>query len=682
MQLAEVIFTEEAMWKTFNFLANTEYIMFSEKEPSILRGEETLKVYGKEMIRRCEDLKSKLNCLKQTLKEYNFEEGQGITGDAKSNMEKLDTHFKNNNMDHKMAFETYEKELKKRFDELNVQLQSRQVLIDSVVSNKEKLDSLSRAKEVVPSEILERSTGFEDKKLKTFYGLVPTENVNILRKILFRYSRGNLLINMVNLDNSHYVVEEYKNKNIVQKSLIFVITPCGEGNRFVKEIEKQLFYQRFEELEMPFAHNLDEMRLETEQNLNDNIEILDVTNDKIKKILRNIIGIKGVGDINFISICQLIIAREMNFAEKMFLVEKRDVLYSVMIWIPSKYYDYIDGGLSDLTIDDYDPSEIPPRLIKLESNNLHKLKVKKTPTYFELNALSAPFQEIVDTYGVPRYKEANPGLFTIISFPFFFGLMFGDVGHGSLVLFAGIIMVATIHDKNHSLYQAKWMIFLMGFFATYCGLIYSEWFASVLPVFKSCYDVSDAHFKRKEGECNYPIGFDYIWYLSENETAFLNSFKMKFSIIIGVIQMLFGVILKASNGIYFGLWENVVFEAIPQFLFMFATFGYMSIAIILKWLTDWTGRESEAVSIIQMFINFTSVDVPLFGDGTAQKTLQNIFLWVCVIGFFVMLIPKPIVVYCRNKKKQQALKKNKELYDNDSGDHIMSKFYPFMVNTQ
>lgn len=43
----------------------------------------------------------------------------------------------------------------------------------------------------------------------------------------------------------------------------------------------------------------------------------------------------------------------------------------------------------------------------------------------------------MDTYGIPRYKESNPGLFTIVSFPFLFGLMFGDVGHGmGIVIFA------------------------------------------------------------------------------------------------------------------------------------------------------------------------------------------------------------------------------------------------------
>jgi V-type H+-transporting ATPase subunit a len=33
------------------------------------------------------------------------------------------------------------------------------------------------------------------------------------------------------------------------------------------------------------------------------------------------------------------------------------------------------------------------------------------------------YQMIVDTYGVPSYKEANPALLSMVLFPFMFGVM-------------------------------------------------------------------------------------------------------------------------------------------------------------------------------------------------------------------------------------------------------------------
>jgi V-type H+-transporting ATPase subunit a len=55
-------------------------------------------------------------------------------------------------------------------------------------------------------------------------------------------------------------------------------------------------------------------------------------------------------------------------------------------------------------------------------------KWQNPPTYFRTTKLTDAFQSIVNTYGYPRYKEANPGLFTIFTFPFLFGIMYGDIG--------------------------------------------------------------------------------------------------------------------------------------------------------------------------------------------------------------------------------------------------------------
>lgn len=91
------------------------------------------------------------------------------------------------------------------------------------------------------------------------------------------------------------------------------------------------------------------------------------------------------------------------------------------------------------------------------------------------------------------HKEINPAVFAIITFPFLFGVMFGDVGHGFLLLVVGIFL-CLMNSKLKSnpamegVLTMRYLILLMGFFAMYNGLIYNEFFAIPMQLFgDSCY---------------------------------------------------------------------------------------------------------------------------------------------------------------------------------------------------
>jgi V-type H+-transporting ATPase subunit a len=170
---------------------------------------------------------------------------------------------------------------------------------------------------------------------------------------------------------------------------------------------------------------------------------------------------------------------------------------------------------------------------------------------------------IVDTYGVPKYKEANPALFTTVTFPFLFAVMFGDVMHGGMLL--AIALYVLFSGPSNPAYPGRYFLLLMGIFATYTGVIYNDYGSVPLYLFgDSCYSYTEGHAtpKVKPG-CVYPVGIDPAWYLGTSELTVLNSIKMKIAVIFGVAQMSIGVLLKGMNFLYFKQYLAFFFEFIP-----------------------------------------------------------------------------------------------------------------------
>ena len=107
------------------------------------------------------------------------------------------------------------------------------------------------------------------------------------------------------------------------------------------------------------------------------------------------------------------------------------------------------------------------------------------PSYFKLNEFTAPFQQIISTYGVPKYKEVNPAYFSIVTFPFLFGIMFGDIGHGFFLFWFGAFLCSNSsriekYDLLKSFLPIRYLIVLMGFFSFFVALYIMIFFQFLL----------------------------------------------------------------------------------------------------------------------------------------------------------------------------------------------------------
>lgn len=90
------------------------------------------------------------------------------------------------------------------------------------------------------------------------------------------------------------------------------------------------------------------------------------------------------------------------------------------------------------------------------------------------------FTPFLEMYGLPSYSEIDPTLFMSITYIIIFGIMFGDVGQGVVLILAGILLW-----KKRSMWMGR-VVACVGVSAVVFGFVYGSIFGfeHVLPGFK------------------------------------------------------------------------------------------------------------------------------------------------------------------------------------------------------
>lgn len=335
---------------------------------------------------------------------------------------------------------------------------------------------------------------------------------------------------------------------------------------------------------------------------------------------------------------------------------------------------------------------------------LHRMKTNEIPpTFNRTNKFSQGFQNIVDAYGVANYREVNPALFTIITFPFLFAVMFGDAGHGLIMTVFAAWMVlkekglASERADNEiwlTFFNGRYIILLMGIFSVYTGLIYNDVFSKAFNIFGSSwiappnlhardlpspFQLDPTDNKHYLGS-PYPFGVDPIWQVSTNKILFLNSYKMKVSVIFGVSQMVFGVVLSLWNHRYFKQPLNIICEFVPQIIFLISIFGYLVILIFSKWTNYDATMAGCAPSLLIMLINmflFKYPDKPCYLKSmyAGQSVFQGMLVVIALICIPWMLLAKPFMLH-RQWLKRPVLMAGKDKYCGEEGENAVKEGEP------
>ncbi len=110
-----------------------------------------------------------------------------------------------------------------------------------------------------------------------------------------------------------------------------------------------------------------------------------------------------------------------------FAAHTHDSFYLVG-WVP-------EAAIPELTLS-FEKEQNVTFLVE-EPGAVHNLQ---PPTKLKNNKLFAPFEGFVNMYGIPNYYELDPTFFFGITYILMFGMMYGDIGHGTVLSLFGYYM--------------------------------------------------------------------------------------------------------------------------------------------------------------------------------------------------------------------------------------------------
>ena len=510
--------------------------------------------------------------------------------------------------------------------------------------------------------------------LVSFMGVIRAEDEIKMNRMIIRSGHGRAIATFFDFVYPRDMALDFIKDDNEEKKIFIVIFPAEAREYLLKKLLQICDILSCSHYIPPENETKDEILRNLDRVLKDKREYLIESEGSIKKFLRHFSGTEEKParmdllrlyskkeKLIYTNLNKCIIRDNFIDGEVWVLEDKKDILVSLL-----------NSGVSK------EEMKVLGTFIEINEDILMR------PTYIPTNEFTYAFQEIVNTYGIPRYREINPAIFNIVFFPFLFGVMFGDIGHGIIIFLFAIYLVyynKRINNKIGSsilklLTKFRYFLLLLSINSIYCGFLYNEFMSVPLSLHDSCYerDPENPTIAKKKDGCHFPFGMDQKWFVAENELAFFNSFKMKFSVIIGVIHMMLGVFLKGFNDNYYKNYYGIVFEFIPQFIFMSVLLGYMVVMIFIKWSTYFYDT-SRAPSLITQLINIVikggSVEnMPLWGhqiSGTGryqQENFHTVILVVLVILIPIMVLPKPFLDYRKYKKKKDQRIRQEILINN------------------
>jgi V-type H+-transporting ATPase subunit a len=242
-------------------------------------------------------------------------------------------------------------------------------------------------------------------------------------RILFRALRGNLYMNYAEIDES---IRDPVSDELVKKNVFIIF---AHGKELLAKIRK--ICESMGATLYPVDENAMKRRQDAQEvhaRIEDLRHVLDNTTYTRRSELIKV--------SESIEMWATMIKKEkaIYYTLNLFNYDQNRKALIAEGWCPTNSQNAIRYALR--TVTERTGSTIPPIMNEQRTS-------KVPPTYHKTNKYTVAFQEIIDAYGMATYREVNPGFFTVITFPFLFAVMFGDLGHGFIMFLAAAWLVAS-----------------------------------------------------------------------------------------------------------------------------------------------------------------------------------------------------------------------------------------------
>ncbi|EFC36897.1 predicted protein [Naegleria gruberi] len=618
-------------------------------------------------VKRCEDLERIIRFFEQEMEKSNVkfvEESDKMNGDVNELQEGSVN-----------LLDRYERE----FVKLEAELRNLSDGIEQLVSQKSKAEEFLQVIELAgnldgeaseesqsgaSSSMLNRES--QMSSLGCLTGVIPSEKVSAFNMLIYRSTRGNAIPKLYEISSPIY---DSKLGKTVSKLVFTVFFGSSTAKEKIKKICEAMGATIYD---IPS----DETPGESSKKVNQQVRELEMTIENSKSRLLDLLSeiASNMSEWNNNVFREKAIYHTLN----MFNYDIRNSVVALG-WVAERHVETVRREMEQAMFEMH--VEIPTLVDIIHTD-------ETPPTFFETNKFTEVFQQIVNSYGIPNYKEMNPAVASVIFFPFLFSVMFGDFGHGLLLSIFSFCMIIferrlkPIAENNELLamiFQGRYILILMGLFSIYTGFLYNDGFGLSVDLFPTAFNFDQNGIGHKDESRTYPFGIDPGWFHTSNKLLFYNSLKMKMAIIFGVGHMTAGLLFSLVNMIQFGHFLDIFLEFIPELLILWCTFGYMSIMIVYKWCVNWGDETHVNIEIPQLLPTMTDFFLspwkmsqpPLFYFGgsveEAQKKqtyAQLTLLLIAVISVPILLIPKPVIEYYKQKRKLKKVLESEPVLSN------------------